>query len=126
MVNKQDNYENLKFMLGFLIVLLILFFSAVRCCAQTKTKAQIDTMVCHSECIDKYVETTTSNGKVHYYAVYNDTKNDVSELIPVSQTVMSYIKLCSENSIKPSLGIKLRNGQIQSLIKYKPRYIRKK
>lgn len=126
MVNKQDNYENLKFMLGFLIALLILFFSAVRCCAQTKTKAQIDTMVCHSECIDKYVETTTSNGKVHYYAVYNDTKNDVSELIPVSQTVMSYIKLCSENSIKPSLGIKLRNGQIQSLIKYKPRYIRKK
>lgn len=126
MVNKQDNYENLKFMLGFLIVLLILFFSAVRCCAQTKTKAQIDTMVCHSECIDKYVEATTSNGKVHYYAVYNDTKNDVSELIPVTQTVMSYIKLCNENSIKPSLGIKLRNGQIQSLIKYKPRYIRKK
>lgn len=126
MVNKQDNYENLKFMLGFLIVLLILFFSAVRCCAQTKTKAQIDTMVCHSECIDKYVEATTSNGKVHYYAVYNDTKNDVSELIPVTQSVMSYIKLCNENGIKPSLGIKLRNGQIQSLIKYKPRYIRKK
>ena len=126
MVNKQDNYENLKFMLGFLIVLLILFFSAVRCCAQTKTKAQIDTMVCHSECIDKYVEATSSNGKVHYYAVYNDTKNDISELIPVTQSVMSYITLCNENSIKPSLGIKLRNGQIQSLIKYKPRYIRKK
>ena len=126
MVNKQDNYENPRFMLGFLIALLILFFSAVRCCAQTKAKAQIDTMVCHSECIDKYVEATTSNGKVHYYAVYNDTKNDISELIPVAQSVMSYIKLCSENSIKPSLGIKLRNGQIQSLIKYKPRYIRKK
>ena len=126
MVNKQDTYENPRFMLGLLIALLILFFSAVRCCAQTKTKAQIDTMVCHSECIDKYVEATTSNGKVHYYAVYNDTKNDISELIPVAQSVMSYIKLCSENSIKPSLGIKLRNGQIQSLIKYKPRYIRKK
>ena len=126
MVNKKDDYEDPRFILGLLVALLILFFSAVRCCAQTKTKAQIDTMICHTEYIDKYVEATSSTGKVRYYAVYNDTKNDISELISVPQSVMNYIKLCEDNKIKPSLGIKLRNGQINSLIKYKPRYIRKK
>lgn len=126
MVSKKNDLEDPRFILGLLIALAILFFSAVRCCAQTKTKAQIDTMMCHTECIDKYVEATSSTGKVRYYAVYNDTKNDISELISVPQSVMNYIKLCEDNKIKPSLGIKLRNGQINSLIKYKPRYIRKK
>lgn len=126
MVSKKNNLEDPRFILGLLIALAILFFSAVRCCAQTKTKAQIDTMMCHTECIDKYVEATSSTGKVRYYAVYNDTKNDISELISVPQSVMNYIKLCEDNKIKPSLGIKLRNGQINSLIKYKPRYIRKR
>lgn len=126
MVSKKNDLEDPRFILGLLIALAILFFSAVRCCAQTKTKAQIDTMMCHIECIDKYVEATSSTGKVRYYAVYNDTKNDISELISVPQSVMNYIKLCEDNKIKPSLGIKLRNGQINSLIKYKPRYIRKR
>lgn len=126
MVSKKNDLEDPRFILGLLIALAILFFSAVRCCAQTKTKAQIDTMMCHTECIDKYVEATSSTGKVRYYAVYNDTKNDISELISVPQSVMNYIKLCEDNKIKPSLGIKLRNGQINSLIKYKPRYIRKR
>lgn len=126
MVSKKNDFEDPRFILGLLIALAILFFSAVRCCAQTKTKAQIDTMMCHTECIDKYVEATSSTGKVRYYAVYNDTKNDISELISVPQSVMNYIKLCEDNKIKPSLGIKLRNGQISSLIKYKPRYIRKR
>lgn len=126
MVSKKNDFEDPRFILGLLIALAILFFSAVRCCAQTKTKARIDTMMCHTECIDKYVEATSSTGKVRYYAVYNDTKNDISELISVPQSVMNYIKLCEDNKIKPSLGIKLRNGQINSLIKYKPRYIRKR
>lgn len=126
MVSKKNDFEDPRFILGLLIALAILFFSAVRCCAQTKTKAQIDTMMCHTEYIDKYVEATSSTGKVRYYAVYNDTKNDISELISVPQSVMNYIKLCEDNKIKPSLGIKLRNGQINSLIKYKPRYIRKR
>ena len=102
-----------------------MLFAVSKCNAQSTQKAQIDTMSCNITCIDKYVEEKTSNGKVRYYAVYNDTKNDISELIPVSQSVMSYIKLCSENSIRPSLGIKLKNGQIQSLIKYKAKYIRR-
>ena len=117
--------EGPRHVLGMIIALIIMLLAISKCNAQSTQKAQIDTMSCNITCIDKYVEEKTSNGKVRYYAVYNDTKNDISELIPVSQSVMSYIKLCSENSIKPSLGIKLKNGQIQSLIKYKAKYIRR-
>lgn len=111
--------------IGLFIIVALFTFGAVRACAQTQ-KAQYDTILCKNECIDKYVEEKTKTGKTKFYAIYNDTKNDISELIPVSQTVMSYIKTCEENKIKPSLGIKLRNGQISSIIRYKNRYYRKR
>lgn len=122
----KTNPDTPKHILGVLVAIIILLFIVSRCNAQSRTTAQIDTMSCNITCIDKFVEEKTSTGKTRYYAVYNDTKNDISELIPVSQTVMSYIRLCESNKIKPSLGIKLRNGQINSLIKYKATYIRRK
>ena len=110
--------------IGLFIIVALFTFGTVKACAQTQ-KAQYDTILCKNECIDKYIEERTKTGKTKFYAIYNDTKNDISELIPVSQTVMSYIKMCEENKIKPSLGIKLRNGQISSIIRYKNRYYRK-
>ena len=106
-----------------LISLLLFTLSVVKGCAQTK--AQYDTVVCKTECIDKYIEEKTTSGKIRYYAIYNDTKNDISELIPVSPSVLSYIRMCEANKIKPSLGIKLKNGQISSIIRFKNKYIRK-
>ena len=110
--------------IGLFIIVALFTFGTVKACAQTQ-KAQYDTILCKNECIDKYVEEKTKTGKTKFYAIYNDTKNDISELIPVTQSVMSYIRLCGENNIKPSLGIKLKNGQIQSLIRYKPKYVRR-
>ena len=110
--------------IGLFIIVALFTFGTVKACAQTQ-KAQYDTILCKNECIDKYVEEKTKTGKIKFYAIYNDTKNDISELIPVTQSVMSYIRLCGENNIKPSLGIKLKNGQIQSLIRYKPKYVRR-
>ena len=110
--------------IGLFIIVALFTFGTVKACAQTQ-KAQYDKKKKKNECIDKYVEEKTKTGKTKFYAIYNDTKNDISELIPVSQTVMSYIKMCEENKIKPSLGIKLRNGQISSIIRYKNRYYRK-
>lgn len=120
-----ENQDGPRIILGGIVALIILLFAVSKCNAQTAQKPQLDTMACNVTCIDKYVEEKTSTGKVRYYAVYNDDKKDISELIPVTQTVMSYIRLCDENNIKPSLGIKLKNGQIQSLIRYKPKYVRK-
>lgn len=120
-----DDLNGPKYYLGALIVAFILLFAIDKCAAQSRT-AQIDTMSCNVSCIDRFVEEKTSKGTIKYYAIYNDIKNDISELIPVSQNVMSYIKLCNANNIRPSLGIKLKNGQISSLIKYKSKYIRRK
>lgn len=121
----NQNSLNPGHYIGLFIIVALFTFGAVRAYAQTQ-KAQYDTILCKNECIDKYVEEKTKTGKTKFYAIYNDTKNDISELIPVSQTVMSYIKTCEENKIKPSLGIKLRNGQISSIIRYKNRYYRKR
>lgn len=120
-----ENQDGPRIILGGIVAFIILLFAVSKCNAQTAQKPQLDTMACNVTCIDKYVEEKTSTGKVRYYAVYNDDKKDISELIPVTQNVMSYIRLCDENNIKPSLGIKLKNGQIQSLIRYKPKYVRK-
>lgn len=109
-----------------LVVALIVMFIALcvtKCNAQSytqKTKAQYDTVYCNAKYIVKYTSTTTSTGKPRYFAVYKDAANKINELIPVSQTVYDYINTCKANGIEPSLGIKLRNGQISSLIRFKP------
>lgn len=108
-----------------LVVALIVMFIGLcvtKCNAQsyTKPKAQYDTVYCNAKYIVKYTSTTTSTGKPRYFAVYKDAANKINELIPVSQTVYDYIETCKANGIEPSLGIKLRNGQISSLIRFKP------
>lgn len=102
-------------------ILILFCFFALTASAQKQT-AQIDTIACHSECISKFTTTTTAKGTVKVYAVYNCKHNGISDLIPVSKTVWEYITLCRQNGVKPSLGIRLRNGQISSIIKYKPKY----
>lgn len=110
--------------IGWVILVCLFIMSILQCKGQTK--AVLDTVICKNECIDKIVELTSENTKKpKYYAVYNDLKNDISELIPVSQNVINYINVCKSNKIKPSLGIKLKDGQIVSIIRYKKRYIKK-
>lgn len=94
--------------------------------AQT-TQVNYDTIVCNVEYIDEFVEIPTSTGKsVKRYAVYNDKYNDISDIISVSKTVYDYIQTCKQHNIKPSLAIKLKDGVIVSIIRYKPKYIRRK
>lgn len=84
---------------------------------------QIDTVLCNPANIVKIVEVPNKSGtSTRTYAVYEDKGNNISEIIPVSKTVLEYINLCIENNIKPNLGIKLKNGQIVSIIKYKTKY----
>lgn len=87
-----------------------------------KSTAQVDTVVCYNQCIVKFISKTTDKGTVKIYAVYKDDKNHVNEIIPVNKSTWEYIALCKENGIEPTLGIKLRNGVINSIIRYKPRF----
>lgn len=107
-----------------LVVIIILLLLTSKCHAQQK--AEIDTMVCKVECIKQIVQQPSSNGKtVKYMAVYVDKSAGFSEIIPVSKSVVDYINVCKQFSVEPTLGIRLRNGVITSIVRYKIKFVHK-
>ena len=83
-------------------------------------------MVCKVECIKQIVQQPSDNGKaVKYLAAYIDKSAEFSEVIPISKSVVDYINTCKQFSIEPTLGIRLRNGVITSIIRYKIKFVRK-
>lgn len=107
-----------------LVVIIILLLLTSKCHAQQK--AAIDTMVCKVECIKQIIQQPSSNGKtVKYMAVYIDKSAGFSEIIPVSKSVVDYINVCKQFSIEPTLGIRLRNGVIASIVRYKIKFVHK-
>lgn len=107
-----------------IVVVVILLLLTSKCHAQQK--AVIDTMVCKVECIKKLVQKPSANGKtVKYLAVYVDKSAGFSEIIPISKSVVDYISTCKQFSIEPILGIRLRNGVITSIVRYKIKFVHK-
>ena len=107
-----------------LVVIIILLLLPSKCHAQQK--AEIDTMVCKVECIKQIVQQPNSNGEtVKYLAAYIDKSAGFSEIIPISKSVVDYINTCKQFSIEPTLGIRLRNGVITSIVRYKIKFVRK-
>ena len=107
-----------------IIVIMILLFMTSKCRAQQK--AAIDTMTCKVECIKQIVQKPSANGKtVKYMAVYVDKPAGFSEIIPISKNVVDYISTCKQFSIEPTLGIRLRNGVITSIVRYKIKFVHK-
>ena len=107
-----------------IVVIAMLLLLTSKCHAQQK--AVIDTMVCKVECIKQIVQKPSSNGKtVKYMAVYVDKSAGFSEIIPVSKSVVDYINVCKQFSIEPTLGIRLRNGVITSIVRYKIKFVHK-
>lgn len=107
-----------------LVVIIILLLLTSKC--QAQQKAVIDTMVCKVECIKQIVQQPSSNGKtVKYMAVYVDKKIGFSEIIPISKSVVDYINVCKQFSVEPTLGIRLRNGVITSIVRYKIKFVHK-
>ena len=107
-----------------LVVIILLLLLTSKCHAQQK--AAIDTMICKVECIKQIVQQPSSNGKtVKYMAVYVDKSAGFSEIIPVSKSVVGYINVCKQFSVEPTLGIRLRNGVITSIVRYKIKFVHK-
>ena len=107
-----------------LVVIVILLLLTSKCHAQQK--AAIDTMVCKVECIKQIIQQPSSNGKtVKYMAVYIDKNIGFSEIIPISKSVVDYINVCKQFSVEPTLGIRLRNGVITSIVRYKIKFVHK-
>lgn len=122
---KKNDHDRLDpgHKIGLLILLFIFMLFVTRACAQT---AQYDTAIVKYQNIERIVSQTSDKGAVRYYAVYNDKQENISELIPVSKTVLSYINACKQNQIEPSLAVRLKNGIIVGLIRYKTKYIVRK
>lgn len=107
-----------------LVVIIILLLLTSKCHAQQK--AAIDTMICKVECIKQIVQQPSSNGKtVKYMAVYIDKSAGFSEIISISKSVVDYINVCKQFSVEPTLGIRLRNGVITSIVRYKIKFVHK-
>lgn len=107
-----------------LVIIIILLLMTSKCHAQQK--AVVDTMMCKVECIKKLVQKPSANGKtVKYLAVYVDKSAGFSEIIPISKSVVDYINTCKQFSIEPILGIRLRNGVITSIVRYKIKFVHK-
>lgn len=107
-----------------LVVIIILLLLTSKCHAQQK--ASIDTMICKVECIKQIVQQPSYNGKtVKYMAVYIDKTAGFSEIIPISKSVIDYINMCKQFSLEPTLGIRLRNGVITSIVRYKIKFVHK-
>ena len=118
---KPDNH-NSGWIIAIIIIMMLLI-STAKCHAADQVK--VDTMLCKTECIQKIIQQTSPKGTIRYYAVYNDPSIKFSEIIPISKSVMEYIQLCKQYSIKPTLGIKLRNGVVSGIIRYKIKFVKR-
>ena len=118
---KPDNH-NSGWIIAIIIIMMLLI-STAKCHAADPVK--IDTMLCKTECIQKIIQQTSPKGTIRYYAVYNDPSIKFSEIIPISKSVMEYMQLCKQYSIKPTLGIKLRNGVVSGIIRYKIKFVKR-
>lgn len=118
MANVTNNQVNPGFWIGLILVSILLFLT-LKCNAQ---RAQYDTIQCKSQCIKELVKKPNKKGAVRIYALYKDEKNHILDLIPVSDSVYEYIQLCEKYGIPASLGIKLRNKQVYSIIKLPKKY----
>lgn len=103
------------FWLGLLLFILMMFMTS-KCQADN-----VDTVLCHKECIQKIVQ-INKNNKPKIYVVYVDKKHNISDLIPMSKTTYEYYALCMKNGVEPTLGLKLKNGNIMSIVKYRKKY----
>lgn len=118
---KPETEKTVSLMILVIIGLFILsFLLPNKCVAQTK--AVYDTIPCRPECMVKLVSTTSDKGKTKFQVVYKDQNAGIEELISISQSVIDYIGTCTKNGLKPTLGIKLRNGNITSIIRIRKRY----
>lgn len=119
MANSSSHNDKLegpdwKFWAMWFVIAILLLLTGLKC--QAKDNDRVDTVLCKPECIEKIIEKPTAKS-IHYVVIYKDAKNDIEELIFMSKAVKEYLDRCKEYGVKPTLGIKLKNGEICSIVR---------
>lgn len=109
------------FWIGIILLFGLLCISPVKCSAKT----QYDTIYCDPACIQKFIDVPNEKGIVKTYAVYVDEKRRILDIIFVPKETYRYIRVCKENKITPSLGIKLRGDNVVSIVRRRTKWQRR-
>ena len=107
----KEKTNNDKWWWAALLVITLLFVGRLSCGAQ-----EVDTLMCKPYAIQGYIEKSTPK-TIKYFAVYKD--GDIQEVIPVAKSVVDSIDMCNQNEIVPNLGIVVKNGTIQRIVRCK-------
>lgn len=113
-MSKEEINSDKWWVAAIITVILLFMLNAFTARAQ-----KLDTLRANPQCITKVIEKQTPKS-VRYYAVYNE--GNIQDIIPIGKSVLEYMQICKENGIKPSLGLKLKDGRITSIIKLQRRY----
>lgn len=116
----NNPFKDWQFWAMWLVVIVMLLFGGISKC-HAKNNDRVDTVLCKPECIKGIFEKTTPKS-VRYIVLYIDKTIGLEEMINMSKSVKEYIEECEKNRIKPNLGIKLKNGEIQSIIRIKKKW----
>lgn len=118
----NNPHKDPRFWVMWVIIIVLLTIGGIhKCKAATKDEVRYDTIPARVECIVKFVEKTSVNSKgnktTRYYVVYKDSQIGINDIIPMSESVHNYIIECNEFEVSPQLGIKLKNGEVYSIIR---------
>lgn len=83
-----------------------------------QTEAKMDTIALDYSQIQNIFQKASSTGKsVKYYVVY--TYKGEQDITTTGKSVLDYIEICKEAKISPRLALKVKDGQVVSIIKAK-------
>lgn len=116
---QQDPWKNPGFWIGVLLIFLLLA-GMNKCSAQTRQVHVYDTIPADIRCVKDFIVKNTASGKERVFALYKDSS--IQEIIPISESAYDYIKVCKKYDVTARIGIRLRDGKIQSLIRIPLRY----
>lgn len=121
MTQEINSNPNDKWWVAAIIVLALLWF--VNAFWSPARAQKLDTIQINHTNIQKIVQKSTAKS-IRYYAVYED--GTFSDIIPIGKTVIEYLETCKEYNLRPQLGIKLKDGQIVSIVRYKRTFKKQK
>lgn len=121
----NNNRDGLWFCITVLIMCICIAVSG-RCHAAESAK--LDTVLCKPECIKTIVvdEKTSAKGNktIKYTAIYVDSRAGIMEAIYMSKSTYEYIQQCKEYGLEPTLGIKLKNGEINAIVRIRKKLVK--